>query len=90
MTTDAGRTTGYAIVGAGSIAGYLQRVAVHPDFQGAGLGRSLVRASMRWARRHGAHSILLNTQPDNEVAASLYRSEGFERLLDRLTVLRRA
>lgn len=82
------RPTGFAIVGVGSIAGYLQRVAVDPHFARQGMGRSLVRAANRWARRRGARSMMLNTQPDNEPAARLYIAEGFEKMLDQLTVLR--
>ncbi|MDH3259402.1 MAG: GNAT family N-acetyltransferase [Acidimicrobiia bacterium] len=87
LTHEESRTTGFAIVGVGSIAGYLQRVAVHPDYTRQGIGRSLVRASMRWAKRHGARSMMLNTQPDN-AAGRLYVSEGFEKMLDQLKVLR--
>ena len=80
--------TGFAIVGVGSIAGYLQRVAVDPRFGRRGNGRSLVRAANQWARRRGARSMMLNTQPDNEAAARLYVAEGFEKMLDQLTVFR--
>ena len=85
-----GRVDGFAIVGAELGASYLQRVAVDPDAQGRGLGRSLVREAQRWAGGHGAHSMLLNTQPENHRAAALYRAEGFRLLPDRLEVLRRS
>jgi len=88
VTQDRRSLTGFAIVGSGSIAGYLQRVAVHPDHARQGIGRSLVRAANRWAKRRGARSMMLNTQPDNEPAARLYISEGFEKMLDQLTVFR--
>jgi ribosomal protein S18 acetylase RimI-like enzyme len=81
-------TVGFAIVGVGSIAGYLQRVAVHPEHGRLGIGRSLVRAANRWAKRRGGRSMMLNTQPDNEAAARLYISEGFQKMPDQLTVLR--
>jgi ribosomal protein S18 acetylase RimI-like enzyme len=84
-----GRIDGFAIVGAELGAAYLQRVAVDPIEQGRGLGKSLVREAQRWAGRHGAHTILLNTQPENQRAAALYRAEGFRLLPDRLEVLRR-
>ena len=84
-----GRIDGFAIVGAELGASYLQRVAVDPAAQSHGLGRSLVREAQRWAGRHGAHSMLLNTQPENQRAAALYRAEGFRMLPDRLEVLRR-
>jgi ribosomal protein S18 acetylase RimI-like enzyme len=80
---------GFSIVGAGTTAGYLQRIAVTPPAQHRGIGRSLVRASLHWARRHGARQMLLNTLGDNAAAARLYLAEGFTHLDDRLAILRR-
>jgi len=88
LAQDGDRAAGFVIIGVGSIAGYLQRVAVHPDYARQGIGRSLVRVACKWARRHGARSMMLNTQPENESAAQLYVSEGFEKMLDQLTVFR--
>lgn len=82
------RMCGYAIVGVAFRVGYLQRVAVDPSVRGRGHGRSLVRASMVWARGRGARTMLLNTQFDNHGAAALYRSEGFVALPERLTIMR--
>ncbi len=79
---------GFSIVGVTQSTGYLQRIAVDPRAQGHGVGRSLLRASLRWARRHRARSVLLNTQIDNEGAARLYESERFEPLPQRLVLLR--
>lgn len=84
-----GGATGFAVVGHGSAIAYLQRVAVHPDWQGLGMGRSLVRAAARKARTTGARVMLLNTQFDNEPAIALYRSEGFVLLPEALTLMRR-
>lgn len=89
LVTYSGNTAvAFSIVGLSGSVSYLQRVAVHPDAQGIGLGRSMVRASMTWARRHGAASMLLNTQPDNDTAIKLYESEGFVRLPSGLHVLK--
>lgn len=77
---------GFAIVGVTAGTGYLQRIAVDPAHQGRGAGSSLIRVALAWARAHGARTMLLNTQIDNEGAARLYRAEGFEMLLDRLTL----
>jgi ribosomal protein S18 acetylase RimI-like enzyme len=68
---------GFAIAGVALGAGYLQRLAVAPAARGRGLGSDLVRASLRWARGHGARSMLVNTQTDNVAAASIYRGLGF-------------
>ena len=81
-----GVLAGFAVVGVTGRMGYLQRVAVDPAHQGRAVGRSLTRASARWARSRGADALLLNTQPENTVALSLYESEGFEVLPDRLAV----
>ena len=71
------RCAGFAIAGVALGAGYLQRLAVSPAARGQGLGSDLVRASLRWARGHGARSMLVNTQTDNLAAASIYRRLGF-------------
>ena len=83
-----GGLAGFAVVGYGSAIAYLQRVAVHPRWQGQGMGRSLVRVAARKARSDGARVMLLNTQPDNEPALDLYLSEGYVRLPEPLWLLR--
>lgn len=84
-----GGATGFAVVGYGAAIAYLQRVAVHPTWQGRGMGRSLVRAAARKARASGARVMLLNTQFDNQAAIDLYTSEGFILLPEALTLMRR-
>jgi ribosomal protein S18 acetylase RimI-like enzyme len=80
---------GYAVTGRAGTRGYLQRLAVHPDRQGQGLGAALVVDGLRWLRRWGAREVLVNTQEDNRSALSLYQRLGFEREPDGLAVLRR-
>ncbi len=79
----------YAVIGFGSAIAYLQRVAVDPQWQGQGMGRSLVRVVARKARASGAKVLLLNTQTDNESAIRLYEDEGFLRLPEPLSLLHR-
>lgn len=81
------RLLGFSIVGETGGVSYLQRLAVEPDQSRRGIGRSLVRHSLGWAARHGARTMLLNTQPDNRPAAELYVSEGFIRVRPYLQVL---
>ncbi len=83
-----GGAAGFAIVGFGSAISYLQRVAVHPKWQGQGMGRSLVRVAARKARAAGARVMLLNTQFDNTAALRLYEREGFVPLPEPLSLLR--
>lgn len=82
-----GGLAGFAVTGAGTTISYLQRLAVDPRWQGQGIGRSLVRASARWAKRSGSRALMLNTQTDNEPAIGLYEREGFTLLDEPLAVL---
>lgn len=81
---------GFAVTGSGNTIAYLQRLAVDPDWQGGGIGRSLVRTAARWAKKRGARGLMLNTQADNAPAIGLYESEGFVLLEEPLAVLSRA
>ena len=88
LTADEDQVVGFAIVGFGNRAGYLQRIAVARSHRGRGLGRGLLRASLHWSLRRGAGYVLLNTRPGNEAATSLYASEGFAMHPSALRVLR--
>src|SRR5205807_216631 len=70
-------------------SGYLQRLAVHPDRQRAGLGRALTLDGLRWMRRHGGAQAAVNTQVGNEPALALYQRLGFRLKPGGLAVLRR-
>jgi GNAT superfamily N-acetyltransferase len=83
-----GGITGFSIVGIAQSTAYLQRIAVDPSHGRQGIGRSLVRATIQWARERSARSILLNTQLDNHGAARLYARERFEALPQHLVLLR--
>lgn len=78
---------GYAIVGAAGANGYLQRLAVHPEARGQGVGSRLVLETIDWTMRRGGLAMLVNTQMTNGAALALYHSLGFELDTDRLRVL---
>jgi len=84
-----GEPVAFAILGFGHAMSYLQRLAVHPDWQGQQMGRSLTRGAARLARKAGSKAMLLNTQADNQAALDLYESEGFVTLPEPLALLRR-
>jgi len=71
------RVCGYAIGGANGRLGYLQRLGVHPEFQGRGLGESLAGRLLRSLQVMGAALVSVNTQEDNFSALSLYHKLGF-------------
>lgn len=83
------RVVGYAVTGRAGRHGYLQRLAVDPDAQHRGIARLLVLDGLRWLVRRDAARVLVNTQPDNEPALTLYRALGFRDQSGGLDVLGR-
>jgi ribosomal protein S18 acetylase RimI-like enzyme len=83
-----GQVIGYAVCGRTGPRGYVQRLAVHPDHQGQGVGTSLLADGLAWLARWGAHDALVNTQSDNHRSLGLYRRAGFELQPGGLAVLR--
>jgi ribosomal protein S18 acetylase RimI-like enzyme len=82
-----GEMVGYSAVCANSQSeGQLARLAVHPAFQGRGIGRALLSDAIRYAA--GEFSVLvLNTQINNSRSQSLYRGLGFRPIGMSLSVL---
>ncbi|HKY15374.1 MAG TPA: GNAT family N-acetyltransferase [Microthrixaceae bacterium] len=78
---------GYVVVGRSGRTGYLQRLAVHPDHEGGGLGATLVHDALGWLRRRDATLAMVNTQRSNHRALALYRRLGFRTEPTELTVL---
>lgn len=78
---------GYAVTGRAGPRGYIQRLAVHPDHQHQGWGTALVIDALRWLRRRGADTALVNTQEVNATALALYQRLGFAPRPDGLAVL---
>jgi len=68
---------GYAICGAASGRGFVQRLAVAPGSQGRGIGKRLLLDGLAWLRAAGAHQVAVNTQLGNDAALALYVSVGF-------------
>lgn len=79
----------YALSGRDSKQGFLQRLAVTPSEQRAGLGRALVLDSLQWLARWRVQRVLVNTPTDNYPALALYEQLGFRRMGERLRVYER-
>lgn len=60
--------------------GHLDRIGVHPDFQGMGLGRETLLMAMQRMASRGLHKAALSTQLGNDVSQGLYESVGFRRV----------
>jgi ribosomal protein S18 acetylase RimI-like enzyme len=80
----------FAISGAAGGQGYLQRLAVLPEHQRQGHGRTLTVDSLAWMRRRRLSHAVVNTGIDNEPARALYESLGFRALAERLVVMQLA
>jgi mycothiol synthase len=55
-------------------------LAIIPEYQGQGLGRSLLRAALRLAKDEGYHRTILCVNAENDRAKSLYIQEGFKQV----------
>lgn len=59
--------------------GHLARLAVHPAWQGRGIGRALVVDLLRYFAGRGIHSVTVNTQKANIASQAVYTGLGFRR-----------
>jgi ribosomal protein S18 acetylase RimI-like enzyme len=58
--------------------GWIQQLAVARSERGRGLGRALLLHALADLRSHGATSLALGVQGENDTALGLYRDIGFE------------
>lgn len=73
-----GQLRGYAVMSYAAGEAHLLNIAVAPDWQGLGIGRSLLRHVLRHAERIGAGEMFLEVRPSNASALALYQDMGFE------------
>jgi ribosomal protein S18 acetylase RimI-like enzyme len=66
--------------------GHIVRLAVHPRWQGQGIGARLLGEALTALRRAGAEEITVNTQENNWPSLKLYRTFGFDPTGDSWTV----
>lgn len=83
-----GQTVGYLFSSLQRDAGHLNRVAVHPNYQGCGIGTRLLAEVIEFFRAEKVEVITLNTQKDNTVSQRLYRHFGFRPMGEEVLVLR--
>jgi ribosomal protein S18 acetylase RimI-like enzyme len=68
---------GYQISTASSLGGHLARLAVLPDWQGFGVGYSLVCKLLEQFHLWGTMRVTVNTQTHNTPSLALYKKVGF-------------
>jgi ribosomal protein S18 acetylase RimI-like enzyme len=59
---------------------YFYRLAVHPSFQGTGIGRKLVESLENRFRQRGVNRVLIMVNQDNKKVLPFYHSLGYELL----------
>lgn len=73
------QVVGYQMSTFGPFGAHLARLAVHPDFQGQGVGQVLLSDLTDKVSAHGLQRITVNTQGKNHASQALYRKMGFMR-----------
>jgi len=58
-------------------AGQILSVAVHPDWQGQGIGKALVDSGLDLLHSNGVDTIKLEVRPENTAAIRIYSQYGF-------------
>lgn len=67
----------------GAIVAWLRELAVHPDYQRKGIGRSLAEFGLKWGKDKGATQSFLATDVENTPAIKLYNDLGYKQVEDR-------
>ncbi len=68
---------GHAILSVSYGEAHLLNLSVAPKYQNNGIGRFLLRRTLRLAVDHGMDTIFLEVRVSNKAAQKLYLSEGF-------------
>ena len=59
------------------VEGWMGPLAVHPDYQGQGIGKMIVSSGVEWLKKKGARVIGLETMPRTMDNVGFYSSLGF-------------
>lgn len=72
-----GELCGFNMVHLSGREGWMGPLAVRPDRQGSGLGKTMIRAGITWLRERGARTIGLETMPRTIENIGFYSRLGF-------------
>jgi ribosomal protein S18 acetylase RimI-like enzyme len=77
----------YQMSTSSALGAHIARLAVHPDLQGLGCGRTLITNVLHFFSHRGLEKVTVNTQADNIRSQQLYRSLGFQPTGQRFSLL---
>jgi ribosomal protein S18 acetylase RimI-like enzyme len=77
LADDSRKITGYSLSTGSPFGGHLARLAVHPEFQGKGIGHALLYDLLVRFQARGAMRVTVNTQENNHASLRLYRKAHF-------------
>ena len=72
-----GGVVAHGVMSVGADECHILNLCVHPDWQGCGIGRRLLRRLLAQARERGADTAFLEVRASNQLARGLYAAEGF-------------
>ena len=75
---DGGRIVASAMVGEDGHRGWVYYVAIAPELQGSGLGRTMMQAAEDWLIRRGVWKVQLLVRVDNTKATTFYERLGYK------------
>lgn len=78
---------GYVCADVVGDTGQVIRLAVHPEAQRLGIGRTLLNEALAYCQANGASRVVINTQEDNAASFRLYEQAGFRRVGRRVPLL---
>lgn len=68
---------GHGVMSVGAGECHVLNLCIHPQWQGMGLGRQMLRRLLALASNKGADTAFLEVRESNQTARHLYRAEGF-------------
>ncbi len=97
VAEDSGVMVGYVVVAQdkanseqfGLAWGRIVSLAVDPDHQGRGIGKSLVRRGLSWLEQQGVSYVEVLTDQNNVAAQRAYEANGFRAIYSSITFSRR-
>ena len=74
------KISGHVVLSAAVGEAHILNICVHPNQQGKGWGRKLLKETEWIAKQHQAENCFLEVRASNKVGLSLYDSEGYNEI----------